>query len=68
MRISWSTSSSSNPDPRLEADFNVEVHVAEFDAEQVDAAVAGDGFGQDFLIGGFHVFVHEPGGEGLFDR
>lgn len=37
------------------------------DAEQVDAAVAGDGLGEDFLVRGPDEFVHEPGGEGVFD-
>jgi hypothetical protein len=33
----------------------VEFHVAQFvDAEQVGAAVAGDGLGEDFLVGGFN--------------
>lgn len=35
--------------------------------EQVHPAVPGNGLGQDLLIGGFDKFVHEPGGEGVFD-
>ncbi len=45
----------------LEEEFGaaaVELHVAEFvDAEQVDAAVAGDGLGQDLLVGGLDQLV-----------
>lgn len=35
--------------------------------QQIDPAVAGDGLGQDLLVGGFDEFVHEPGREGVFD-
>jgi hypothetical protein len=38
----------------------VELHVAELvDDEQVDAAVAGDGLGELFLVGGFDELVHQ---------
>lgn len=53
----------------LEEEFGaaaVEFHVAEFvDDEQVNAAVAVDGLGELFLVGGFDQFVHEFGGEGV---
>ena len=46
----------------------VQFHVTEFvDAEQIHATVAGDGFGEDFLVGGFDEFAHEPGGQSVFD-
>ena len=46
----------------------VEFHVAEFvDAEQVDAAVAGDGLGQLLLVGGLDQLVDELGGQGVAD-
>jgi len=46
----------------------VEFHVAEFvDHEQVDPAVAGDGPGEVLVVGRLDEFVHEPGGEGVFD-
>ena len=55
----------------LEQEFGaaaVEFHVAEFvDAEQVDAAVAGDRLRQHLLISGLDEFVHQPGGEGVAD-
>ena len=46
----------------------VEFHVAEFvEAEQVDAAVAGDGAGELAFVGGFDEFVDELGGEDVAD-
>ena len=40
----------------------VELHVAELvDAEQIDAAVAGDGLGQHLVIGCFAQLVGQPG-------
>jgi hypothetical protein len=55
----------------LEEEFGaaaVQFHIAELiDAEQVDAAVAGDGLGQHLFVGGFDGFVYEPGGQGVFD-
>ena len=46
----------------------VELHVAELvNDEEVDAAVAVDGLGELFLVGGFDELVHEPGGEGVAD-
>ena len=46
----------------------VQFHIAELvDTEQVDAAVTGDGLGENLLVSCFNEFVHEPGGEGVFD-
>ena len=46
----------------------VEFQVAELvNHEEVDAAVAVDGLGELFLVGGFDELVHEPGGEGVSD-
>jgi hypothetical protein len=44
----------------------VELHISELvDAEQVDAAVAGDGLVQRHLVGGFDELVHEASSEGV---
>lgn len=52
---------------QLDASF-VEFHVTEFvDAEQIHSAVAGDRAGELFLVGGFDEFVHQSGGEDVFD-
>ena len=46
----------------------VEFHVAELvDAEQIDAAVAGDGLGELFLVGGFDEFVDQFRGQDVAD-
>ncbi len=46
----------------------VEFHVAELvEAEQVDAAVAGDGPGQLPVVGGFDEFVDQLRGQGVAD-
>jgi hypothetical protein len=46
----------------------VEFHVAELvDAEQVDAAVAGDGLGQLLVVGGLDELVDELGRQGVAD-
>ena len=46
----------------------VEFHVAELvDAEQVDAAVAGDGLGQLRVVGGLDELVDQLGGQGVAD-
>ena len=46
----------------------VEFHVAELvDAEQVDAAVAGDGLGELPVVGGLDELVGELGGQGVAD-
>jgi hypothetical protein len=53
----------------LEQEFGtaaVELHISELvDAEQVDAAVAGDGLVQRHLVGGFDELVHEASSEGV---
>ena len=46
----------------------VEFHVAELvDAEQVDAAVAGDGLGELLVVGGLDELVDQLGGQGVAD-
>ena len=46
----------------------VQGHVAELvDAEQVDAAVAGDGLGQDLLVGGLDQLVDQLRGKDVLD-
>jgi len=46
----------------------VDFHVAQLvNAEQVDAAVAGDGLGELPVIGGLHELVHQLGGQGVAD-
>jgi hypothetical protein len=46
----------------------VEFEVAQFvQAEQVDAAVAGDGAGEGLVVGGFDEFVDQGGGGGVAD-
>jgi hypothetical protein len=46
----------------------VDLDVAEFvEAEQVEAAVAGNDSGQDSFVGGFDEFVHEPRRERVSD-
>jgi hypothetical protein len=46
----------------------VDLDVAEFvEAEQVEAAVAGNDSGQDSFVGGFDEFVHELGGGDVAD-
>ena len=46
----------------------VEFHVAEFvEAEQIDAAVAGDGPGQLLVVGGLDELVDQLGGQGVAD-
>src|SRR5664279_73183 len=46
----------------------VEFHVAKFvDAKKINSPVAGDGLGQDLVVGGFHQLVHQLGGQGVLD-
>src|SRR5262249_31590916 len=46
----------------------VEFHVAQFvDAQQVDAAVAGDGLGELLVVGSFDELVDELGGQNVAD-
>src|SRR5262245_53975806 len=46
----------------------VQFHVAELVAEQVNAAVAGDGLDKLLVVGGFDQLVDELGGQGVADR
>ena len=47
----------------------VQFHVAELvNAEQVNAAVAGDGLDKLLVVGGFDQLVDELGGQGIADR
>ena len=46
----------------------VQLQVSQFiDQEQIDAAVAGDEFGQVFVIGGFDEFIDQLAGQGVAD-
>jgi hypothetical protein len=46
----------------------VEFHISQFvDAEQIDAAVAGDGLVERQFVGGLDEFVDELGGQDVFD-